>query len=237
MRRMSECVPVIPQGSSFYDLPFVSENELLPTSRKSQAIRMAQVSALQNPVHSSLKTQTAYLNNMARETINNKTTNQVRVDTFEVEFLERIGNQLFTMWNSGEISEDEFFKQVAKERQRLRFELGQTPSESEYLLTTETESENLVELDPRTISDEETGMGIPVPELVNETKLELQRVSQELRKRGGARPTAGRMTREEKQFQIEMLMEGKGKPTKTGIKEGRKAVEEILAEVFSRVEV
>lgn len=245
MRRMSSCVPVIPQGSRYYDIPYLSENELIPTTRKSQVLRETQLLALERPIYASPKDQVAYLNNMARETstftLKGKTPTQLREEAFEIEFLERTGNQLFLKWNEGEISEDEFFREVAKERRLLRLELGQTPTEGE---TTETETET--DYRQRTLrkqgaTDDELTADLQLqqytPFLINETELELQRVAQELRTRGGARPGAGRMTREEKRLQLEMIAEGRGKPTKTAIKEGKRAVEDILAEVFSRVEV
>lgn len=218
MRRFEQCSPVIPVGSSFYQPPPM--NPLTPQTAKSRALEQNHLSVFQNPP---LMTRTAQVNmlNNSPYVLAGKTLNQVKYDTFEVAFMERAGNQLWDAYQEGDISEDEFYFQVAKERQRLRIERGESGTESEYLLTseeepltqTETESEEelpAVMLDPRTIEEEEA---LPLP-----------------KPRGGARSGAGRMTREEKAMQSAMRMEGIKGTTKTDV-QVEMALEDILSGV------
>lgn len=187
MRRFENCSPVIPVGSRFYEPPPM--NPLVPPTAKSRALEQNHRLLFENPpMITPIATQVNMLNN-SPYVMAGKTMNQVKYDTFEVAFTERVGNELYEKMEAGEISEDEFFYLVARERQRLRLERGETPTESEEFMSmaeteeSERESEESEEEEPEPVKL------LPKP-------------------RGGRRTGAGRMSREEKAKQVEMRMEG-----------------------------
>lgn len=202
MRRFGKCdelmatnvsVPVKPMGMY----------ETAMTSKKSQALHDNQIYKYTQEIPKGYNV-VAYDNNI-RLQYQIKQPKISSIDDFEQQFVDRIGNELFLDFQSGEISEGEFFREVTKERQRLRFERGESPTDSEYLLTTETESES------------ETPPPPPPP--------------QSKKGRGGSRPTAGRMTREEKAYQQLMKAQGIEAKSKSDVQ-----VEMTLQDLLEDVE-